>query len=259
MIETPTVAGFDIVELCLYLFFAFFLFLVLYLQRESRREGYPVEADSTGRVETIEGWQWFDKPKAFLLPHGQGVAHAPNGKRETRPLALARTAVWPGATHVPTGDPLVDGVGPASWAERADVPDLMHNGAVKIRPLSQISDHFSIVKQDADPRGMTVVGFDKARAGQVVDVWVDQAESLIRYLEVKVDANSRHVLLPMFMCTVSRARNAVTTDSVTAAQFANAPGLARQDQITLLEEEKVQGYFGGGYLYATPGRAEPLA
>jgi photosynthetic reaction center H subunit len=30
------------------------------------------------------------------------------------------------------------------------------------------------------------------------------------------------------------------------------------DQITLLEEEKVQAYFGAGYLWATKARSEPL-
>jgi photosynthetic reaction center H subunit len=28
--------------------------------------------------------------------------------------------------------------------------------------------------------------------------------------------------------------------------------------VTLLEEDKIMGYFGGGYLYATPERQEPF-
>jgi photosynthetic reaction center H subunit len=32
----------------------------------------------------------------------------------------------------------------------------------------------------------------------------------------------------------------------------------RDDQVTLLEEEKIMAYYGGGTLYATPQRQEPL-
>jgi len=28
--------------------------------------------------------------------------------------------------------------------------------------------------------------------------------------------------------------------------------------VTMLEEEKIQAYYGGGMLYAEPGRTEPL-
>jgi photosynthetic reaction center H subunit len=34
--------------------------------------------------------------------------------------------------------------------------------------------------------------------------------------------------------------------------------LERNDQITRYEEERVIGFFGGGYLYANERRAEPL-
>jgi photosynthetic reaction center H subunit len=36
------------------------------------------------------------------------------------------------------------------------------------------------------------------------------------------------------------------------------PGLANPDQITLQEEDKIVAFYGGGHLYATPQRAEPL-
>ena len=38
--------------------------------------------------------------------------------------------------------------------------------------------------------------------------------------------------------------------------FAGVPGLKSPDQITLLEEEKVMAYYGGGSLYGAPGRGE---
>ncbi len=41
-------------------------------------------------------------------------------------------------------------------------------------------------------------------------------------------------------------------------QFVNVPTTKDPDRVTMLEEEKVVGYYGGGTLYATPERAEPL-
>jgi photosynthetic reaction center H subunit len=36
------------------------------------------------------------------------------------------------------------------------------------------------------------------------------------------------------------------------------PGLRNPDQITMLEEEKISAYYGGGTFYADPKRSEPL-
>jgi photosynthetic reaction center H subunit len=60
------------------------------------------------------------------------------------------------------------------------------------------------------------------------------------------------------MCTVSREKGEVRTDSASAHQFAAAPALGSDHAITRYEEERVIGYFGGGYLYANERRAEPL-
>ena len=46
--------------------------------------------------------------------------------------------------------------------------------------------------------------------------------------------------------------------SILAHQFADVPRTARPDRITLLEEDKIQAYYTGGYLYATAERREPL-
>ena len=42
------------------------------------------------------------------------------------------------------------------------------------------------------------------------------------------------------------------------AQLEHVPALRQSDRITLLEEEKVMGYYGAGTLFATPERREPL-
>ena len=62
----------------------------------------------------------------------------------------------------------------------------------------------------------------------------------------------------MPMAVFNKARRSVRIDALLASQFANAPALESPDQITFDEEERVAAYFGGGTLYATPQRSEPL-
>ena len=40
--------------------------------------------------------------------------------------------------------------------------------------------------------------------------------------------------------------------------FRSAPVLANPDQVTKREEDRIVGYYGGGNLYATAARQEPL-
>jgi photosynthetic reaction center H subunit len=67
-------------------------------------------------------------------------------------------------------------------------------------------------------------------------------------------------MVPMNFCRVRSGKDAhIKVHSVLASQFAQAPALKSDDQITLFEEERVAAYYGGGRLYATPERQEPLA
>jgi len=50
----------------------------------------------------------------------------------------------------------------------------------------------------------------------------------------------------------------VRVRSIFAAHFKDVPALRNPDRITLLEEERITAYYGGGTLYASPERAEPL-
>jgi photosynthetic reaction center H subunit len=93
-------------------------------------------------------------------------------------------------------------------------------------------------------------------AGKVVDLWVDRAETLFRYLEVELHSGKR-VLLPIPFARINKRGVKVT--AITGAQFADVPTTRHPDQVTLLEEDKISGYYGGGYLYSTPQRQEPLA
>jgi photosynthetic reaction center H subunit len=235
-------------------FVLFFIGLVIYLRREDRREGYPLEDEATGRLEAAGGLFFTAKPKTFILPHGHGTLVKPNSIRESQDVAARPTSRAPGSPLEPNGDPMFAGVGPGSFAHRAKAPDVMLNGAPKIVPL-RAAPGFSIDKTEADPRGMTVVGADGVSGGVVSDVWVDRAEYLIRYLEVAV-APDKHVLVPMTMAVVKKSQKTVKVDAVLGAQIANAPALASPDQVTMDEEERVCAYYGAGYLYATKARSE---
>jgi photosynthetic reaction center H subunit len=250
----------DVAQVALYAFWAFFALLILYLRREDKREGYPLESDGPGRNRT-EGFPWMPSPKTFRLPHG-GTATAPRQEHDSRPIHATPVAAFPGAPLRPTGNPLVDAVGPASYAQRADQPDLTFEGHVKIVPL-RVAGGFYLEPRDPDPRGCDVVAADRQIAGKVVDVWVDRSEILIRYLELEIagHAGPRRVLVPMPCVRLTGGgfrKYQVRVQSITAAQFADVPDLKNPDQVTLLEEDRISAYYAGGRLYALPGRQEPM-
>jgi len=254
MFDGLITSGYDVAELCVDAFTLFFIGLVFYLRREDRREGYPLEADTTGKLED-HGVVWVPDAKKFNLADGS-VRQAPSYKREGRTFKMERLAVWPGAPSAPTGDPMVDGVGPAAYAEREEIPDRTAHGDLKIAPMAGLAD-YHVVECDSDPRGMTVYGCDGRVAGTVSDLWVDRAEQLIRYLEVTLDGD-RKVLLPMPFATVSGLPKGVKVRAILAGQFAKVPALASPTQVTRREEDAICAYYAGGLLYATPERAEPL-
>lgn len=247
----------DVAQVTLYVFWIFFAGLIFYLRREDRREGYPLLSEPSNTSKN-PGIIWIPPPKVFVLPRG-AVVEAPNGVVDNRALKAEKVAVWPGAPYVPVGDPMLAAVGPGSYAERANVPDITTEGTPRIVPM-RVDSHFAIESRDPDPRGMAVIAADKRRAGTVVDVWVDRSEVVIRYLEAEIDAGGakRRVLIPMTFSKVNKRKGAVEVAAILASQFANVPGTASPDQVTLLEEDKIVGYYGGGTLYATRQRAEPL-
>jgi photosynthetic reaction center H subunit len=247
----------DVAQVVLYAFWIFFAGLIFYLRREDKREGYPLESDRTARTSRMQvvGFPTPPAPKTFLRPNG-GTYSAPPGAPDTREIRATPVAPWPGAPLTPTGNPMLDGVGPAAYANREDKPELTYEGEPLIAPLRLLSE-CSIDPRDADPRGMRVVGADLKVAGTVTEVWVDRAEPQIRYLEVEV-AGGKHVLVPMTMALVNGAQRTVEVSSILAHQFADVPGLSNPDVVTKLEEDKITAYFAGGLLYATPDRLGPL-
>jgi photosynthetic reaction center H subunit len=249
----------DVAQIALYVFWIFFAGLIYYLHREDKREGYPLESDrsdrSGGRVK-VQGWPSVPKPKHFHLRDGR-VVMSPNFRGSSQSLAGTGSLGHLGAPLVPAGNPMLAGVGPGSYSDRADIADTTLEGSARIVPLRVASD-FSVSDGDPDPRGLPVIGADGQHAGTVRDVWVDRAEVLFRYLEVEVPASSgnRRVLLPINFTRITHRQ--VKVRSILASQFAQVPATRSPDAVTLLEEDKIMAYYGGGTLYATPGRSEPL-
>ena len=256
MTDTYLVGTLDITELVFLAFVLFFIALIFYLRREDRREGYPLENEMSGFVESPGGPLSRASVKTFKLPHGRGTVTAEDGRRERVDIPAKPSFGAHGAPFVPTGDPLIDGLGAAAWAERKPIPDITHDGRARIVPL-HLEDHIAIAARDPNPIGMMVIGADKQPVGEVTEVWIDRAEHVIRYLQIATEAG-KTVLVPMAMSVVKKGKGVIVIDALNAAQFAGAPAPAASDRITFYEEERIVAYFGGGYLYATPARQEPL-
>jgi len=246
----------DVAQLVLYAFWIFFFGLIYWLQRESKREGYPMHTDRPGRT-TVDGLLDLPAPKSFLLADGS-VVHAPR-ERDMEPAELSAepTAPFPGAPLDPIGNPMLAGVGPGSYTNRFDQAELMSSGETVLVPLRRVPE-FSVSLKDIDPRGLPAVGADGETGGRVIDVWIDRAEFLVRYLEIEVPnaAKGPHVLVPMPFAKISAS--AVTVRSIMGHHFADVPRLKNPDVVTSLEEDKISAYYGAGTLYADPRRTETL-
>jgi len=245
----------DYAQVALYAFWIFFAGLVYYLRREDKREGYPLISDRSANV-TVQGFPSMPAPKVFLLRNGT-TYEAPPGRREERAVDLAPASGAPGAPALPQGNPLLDGVGPASWAEREELPELTAEDEHRVVPLRVATD-YAVAAEDADPRGMAVIGADDVIAGDVVDLWIDRSEPQIRYLEVALAGQPQlHVLLPAAFARIDGRRRRILVRTLLAEQFAHVPRTASPDLITAREEDRVTAFFGGGQLYALPDRQEP--
>ncbi|WP_299438613.1 photosynthetic reaction center subunit H [uncultured Rhodospira sp.] len=256
----------DVAQVALWTFWLFFFGLVFYLRREDRREGYPLEYDTNGRIEKT-GWFWIPKPKTFNLYHG-GTVMKPDYKRDTRPVKARRAHPWSGSPFVPTGaNPLADCVGPSAYSQREDKPELSMENTPKIVPM-RTQKEFFMEKNSPDPRGLKVMGNDGKFAGTVSDIWVDVPEIMVRYLEVELSGGAKPapkasaegapaappkaktVLLPINFADIWRREGYVKVDALRADQIAQVPATAKPNQVTKLEEDKICAFYGGGFFFA---------
>ena len=254
MVGVNFFGNFDLASLSIWLFWLFFALLIYYLQTENMREGYPLE-DDDGNAAANQGPFPVPSPKTRTLPHGRGEWTVPSKEVEDAhrrtDLAMERTSAVGGGPHSPTGDPLADGVGPASWAPREDKPELDGKGYPKIVPMSA-HEHFA-VSAGRDPRGLPVMGRDKEVVGTVSDMWIDEPEQLVRYIEIDVDGAGKR-LVPIQLAVIKR--DGVMVKSLVKERFAGIPALKSDKQITKLEEDRVSAYVAAGNLYGAGTEAK---
>jgi photosynthetic reaction center H subunit len=249
-------ARFDVAQIAIYVFWGSFFALIWWLRREDHREGYPLVGEYPGQ--DIYSVPPLPTPKTFITGDGHEVL-APRPEALQTPNSQ-QVLPWAGAPFTPTGNPLVDGVGPAAYANRADVPDHAYDdGLPKIVPLRNAGEFF-LAGEDTDPRGFEVISNDNKVVGTISDVWIDRAEYIIRYLEMARNESlgGGHVILPSTFIKIKSKRHEIMCNFLRSDQFATIPQLRNPDVITLLEEDKLMGYFGGGQLYGKLGRVEPV-
>jgi photosynthetic reaction center H subunit len=133
---------------------------------------------------------------------------------------------------------------------------MIETSDLRLAPMRIATDHF-LDPESPDPRTMEVVGVDGVAGGIISDVWIDRAETFVRYLEVTLPAGPS-ALLPMALARIDTANRRVVVKSIMGAQFADVPMLANPDQVTLQEEDRIQAYYAGGNLFANRNRLEPL-
>jgi photosynthetic reaction center H subunit len=252
MVGVNFFGSFDLASLSIWLFWGFFALLIYYLQTENMREGYPLETED-GLAAPNQGPFPVPKPKTFRLPHGKGDVTVPSADNEAAhrrgDLALARTAVSEGFPHAPTGNPMVDGVGPASWVPRRDEPELDGHGHNKIMPLA-LAEGFH-VSAGRDPRGLPVQAGDLEVVGRVSDMWVDAPEQLVRYLEIDLNSGQKR-LVPMTLARIWEDR--VRVNFLASDSFDGIPATKSPTEVTKLEEDKISAYVASGWMYDAPKR-----
>lgn len=267
--ETGAITGYiDVAQMILYAFWIFFFGLIFYLQRESRREGYPL-VDEKGRKENHGLWMP-ERKKVFKVKHGDTIKYLESDPPERTDIDMKLLWKDRGSPWVPSGDPMEQLVGPASYAARGDHPDYDLHGEPKLRPLRIATDFYPSTGDD-DPRGMTVYGADDQAAGTISDIWVDTGEFIGRYLEVDLADGSGKRLVPWnafrivgktgifaLLSGIEPKKQGIFVHSIRADQFKGIPETESPDQVTLREEDKIMGYVGGGKLYAFKEREEPV-
>ena len=83
-------------------------------------------------------------------------------------------------------------------------------------------------------------------------------EQLVRYLEMEIQGEfgSGKRLIPMQLARIHSDRVKVRT--LYGKHFEGVPKTKSGNQVTLLEEDKICGYFSGGVLYADQARQDPV-
>ena len=250
----------DVAQLALIVFFLFFLALVFYLRREDKREGYPL--DEPGAQMHRGRLVGFPEPPPVKTLHllDGGTTELPHFY-PAPPTDGTYADLSGGAPLLPGGNPLLSGIGPATWVARENEPFRLADGQPQLAPL-RIAEDWHVRPGETDPRGMRVFDSRWHPVGTVVDFWVDRSAKLLRYLEVQLgeEADSRRrVLLPIFYADLKLKARDVRVVALRSWQFAEIPGLANADIMTAREEDQVNAYYAGGLFHAATAAMPPVA
>lgn len=236
----------DLIQVLLAAFGLYFAGLVFYLRREDKREGYPLVGGRRRGVPVI-GWPAPPPAKTYRLMEG-GTAQVPHRVPQT-PLE----SIPPAHNGRPlgAGDPLTAALGAGAFVMRDETPMRTLDGDLLLAPLRRATA-WSVGRGEVDPRGMAVLGRDFERSGIVVDLWVDRAAKILRYLEVALLNGSGRVLVPIYHCAIDAREGEVRVTSLKAAQLPLVPRLADAEAMTPREEDRINAFHAGGTLYADP-------
>ena len=243
----------DIPTLGSWAFVIFFVALVFWLQRQSKREGYPLKA-SPFTTELMDGFPPPPTDKLTYILNEGGTTQAPH-YYEQAPTRARPMHRFDGTAFFPLGNPLLAGIGPGSWVMKKDEPALTERGDLLLQPLRALPE-WSIQKDDTDPRGMIVYDWRWNAVGQVADVWIDCGIKIVRMLEVEIDddVHRGRVLVPIFHTDIREKTRRVRVTALWAHQFADVPMPATPGVITGQEEERLNAYYAAGEFY----RRDPL-
>ena len=105
------------------------------------------------------------------------------------------------------------------------------------------------VSAGRDPRGLPVVCRDDQVVGTVTDMWIDEPEQMVRYVEFEIapEHGSGKRIAPITMVKITSRWVDIT--SLNSDQINGIPTIKSTGEVTLLEEEKIAGWFAGGLMY----------
>lgn len=122
----------------------------------------------------------------------------------------------------------------------------MENKEISVlRRLSSMPDDMADVF-DPDIRDWTVLGEKGFRLGRVTDLWVDERDLNIRYLEVDLEDDARkRILLPVGMIALNRKENFVVAVDVRKSELPNIPAFTGDSVSRDYEVELRKTYLPG--------------
>ena len=86
----------DVAQVVLYAFWIFLAGVIIYLHREDKREGYPLESERSAHI-VVQGWPAVPAPKTYLLADGSTVQAPRAEPHDSRPIKATPIGPWPGA------------------------------------------------------------------------------------------------------------------------------------------------------------------